>query len=64
MPRLNASNIPHTSQTDHRILRDPDRLKSAKTGNEYTMFEEAGAMIPEIERVRVKGLMYSLVAEK
>ena len=64
MPRLSASNIPHTSQTDHRIPRNPDQLKSARPGNEYTMFEEAGATIPEIERVRAKGMLKSLIAEK
>ena len=64
MPRLSASNIPHTSQTDHRIPRNPDRLKSASSSTEYTMFEEAGIAIPEIERVRAKGLLKSLVAEK
>jgi tetratricopeptide (TPR) repeat protein len=64
MPRLSASNIPHTSQTDHRIPRNPDLLKSVKPGNEYTLFEETGATFPEIERVRAKGLMKALIAEK
>ena len=64
MPTLGASNIPHTSQTDHRIPRQSRVEKSVRAENAYTMFEENGARIPEIERVRAKGLLKALIAEK
>ena len=64
MPPLSASNIPHTSQTDHRIPRRAELAKSVKPANVYTMFEEVGAQISAIERIRAEGLMKSVVAEK
>ncbi len=64
MPLLNASNIPHTSQTDHRIPRQPSRRKNSTSESSSPTFEEDGANIPEIERIRAEGLMKSLIAEK
>jgi hypothetical protein len=64
MPPLSASNIPHTSQTDHRIPRFARQSNSFKSLSDYAMFVEAGTNIPAIERVRAEGLMKWQLAEK
>lgn len=64
MPALSASNIPHTSQTDHRIPRRSDEEKSTSARKSFTMFLEADAHITEIEKTRAEGLLMSLIAEK
>lgn len=64
MPSLNASNIPHTSQTDHRILRRRDETRRDSKRSSYTIFLDTGASLPPIERIRAEGLLKSLIAEK
>ena len=67
MPRLEASDVPHTSQTDHRILRSPSSTKTGRqsqpTPNEHGVFL-AGGNPPAWEIERAEALMWSLQAEQ
>lgn len=70
MPRLAASDIPHTSQTDHRVPRragDRHRgLHRAAQGNapEPTVFDAAAVPLSTLERSRVRGFMLAKAAGK
>lgn len=60
MPRFNASDIPHTAQTDHRILRDPKSPQSHRSDPDdrsLSIFDEETTRVPEIERLRAKALL-------
>lgn len=67
MPRLEASDVPHTSQTDHRILKRP---QSAQKGRRNKMNTEphtiflAGGEAPGWEIERAEALMWSRQAEQ
>lgn len=41
MPRLSTSDVPHTSQTDHRILRDPSVVTPRQPTDDNERFELA-----------------------
>lgn len=60
MPRLAAEDVPHTSQTDHRILRrQPDEkavADPAAQGRPPELFDGAEDRVPPIEVVRAEGL--------
>ncbi|GIW94123.1 MAG: hypothetical protein KatS3mg110_2164 [Pirellulaceae bacterium] len=61
MPRLSASDVPHTAQTDHRVLRRPD-LHPARPPTpgaavlEAQVFDDAQLRLPKREVDRAKGL--------
>lgn len=57
MPQASASDVPHTAQTDHRVLRiyAPDSPQ-ALTEAELSLFEPRLFPIPEIESQRAMGL--------
>lgn len=61
MPRLSAHDVPHATQTDHRILRhaDPEPMPfdGAETASESVLFDEDHTPMPdwEIERVAAFG---------
>ena len=60
MPRFNASDIPHTAQTDHRILRDPKSAHSGRSDSgesSLSIFDEESTRVPEVERLRAKALL-------
>ena len=60
MPRFKASDIPHTAQTDHRILRDPQsaqRERSDPGKSSLSIFDEETTRVPEIERLRAEALL-------
>ena len=60
MPRLKAADIPHTSQTDHRVLRDPQPASSTPTSPkmaELSIFDEDSTRVPESDRLRAKALI-------
>ncbi len=60
MPRFKVSDIPHTAQTDHRILRDPQSAQSGRSDpgkNSLSIFDEETTRVPEIERLRAKALL-------
>lgn len=63
MPRLSAHDIPHATQTDHRIVRfaDPEDLlpefpMAAEPTGELMMFDEARSDMPDWERKRVRAI--------
>lgn len=61
MPRLMASDIPHTSQTDHRIARNPKSTATppvTPTASNFSIFDEETTEVPEIDRRRAKALMW------
>lgn len=60
MPRLMASDIPHTSQTDHRILRDPKPApvnRAAPNISALSIFDEGSTRVAESDRLRAKTLV-------
>jgi len=60
MPRLMAADIPHTSQTDHRVLREPKPASSthaASKSSELLIFDEESTRVPEAERLRARALI-------
>ncbi len=63
MPTLNANNVPHTSQTDHRILSRPLQ-KVAQTPGEIGVFEPETFSIPDEEVQRAYGLALADVANE
>jgi len=65
MPRLNASDIPHTSQTDHRILRHPAESPPSSEANDEVprLFDGAEHRLPPALVNRVRGIWMSERAE-
>jgi predicted CXXCH cytochrome family protein len=59
MPRLNANDVPHTSQTDHRILRRPGEASSRAevSANGMRPFQPQDFPVPDTELERAMGLM-------
>lgn len=55
MPALHTNNVPHTCQTDHRILRRQRSVPTTET--ELTVYQDDGSSIPEAELDRARGLM-------
>jgi predicted CXXCH cytochrome family protein len=67
-PRLNASDVPHTSQTDHRVLRRPAAPNSpapvAVTPDSIQIFEMGTPALPQRAERRAKALLQSEYAER
>ena len=63
MPRLDASDVPHTSQTDHRVPRKPF-LEPVVSKQEAVLnvFSPAGTEVPEWEQQRARGLVMAKFA--
>ena len=60
MPRLMAADIPHTSQTDHRVLRDPKPAPNTRTAPKNSgllIFDEDSTHVPESDRLRARALV-------
>lgn len=58
MPRLNASDVPHTTQTDHRVLREPKDSRSPDPGlnEQVEVFDGADRRLPKIVVDRARGI--------
>lgn len=58
MPRLSAHDVPHATQTDHRILRvadtDPMPWEAAPETSELVLFDREHTPLPDWEIVRVE----------
>lgn len=55
-----ASDIPHTSQTDHRVLRDPKptlKTPPAPKISKLSIFDENSTHVPESDRLRARALI-------
>ena len=67
MPRLEASDVPHTAQTDHRILKRPQAARKGRqrqqTSGGHAVFL-AGGNLPDWEIERAEALMWSRQAEQ
>lgn len=61
MPQLTSSDIPHASETDHRIIRDPKSItgnsQRSESGETWTFFDDADKRIPHWEVKRARGLV-------
>lgn len=67
MPPLGTTNVPHTAQTDHRVLRQSDSAlrpplpASRSDGESLPIFDRAEERLPDWEVARARGL--SLVTD-
>ena len=68
MPRLGANDVPHTSQTDHRVVRrkDSQRKHSSEAVdlNAPRIFDSDTVELPRHEEERTRGLLLSKLAER
>ncbi|MBI3866207.1 MAG: hypothetical protein HY290_30375 [Planctomycetia bacterium] len=74
MPRLHASDVPHTSQTDHRVLKSkgsplgaPVKSRPAKSRGEpdpIRLFESGTPGLAERAERRARGILLSMLAER
>lgn len=63
MPPLRAEVVPHTSQTDHRVLRKPVPHKAKPGDRSLVVFHEEGTQLPSVELARARGLVLIRMAE-
>lgn len=61
MPSLSASDVQHTSQTDHRILRNPGTPGTA-TSSELLSLRPTSQSLPEWEIQRARGILMTQYA--
>lgn len=66
MPRLSTSDVPHTSQTDHRVPRSnkaPKRPTIPRAKDDFDFYREGDLVLPEWEVQRARGLLISNLTE-
>lgn len=56
MPRLDANDIPHASQTDHRIVRHASTSSAGAVGIGLAIFDEEHTVLPSWELRRARSL--------
>ncbi len=66
MARLDASDVPHTTQTDHRILRLPQAQSSMENQQFDTpeLFDDAEKRLPEVVVAKARGMWLAERAER
>jgi len=64
MPRMATSNVPHTSQSDHRIPRTPGSQPSKRASDPVVLYQEDAEALPEWETQRATGLILADLAER
>ena len=64
MPRLAATDVPHTSQTDHRIPRSPSPSPSSKPRANVVIYDEGAPPLPTWEADRARGILLSELAKR
>lgn len=65
MPALNTADVPHTAQTDHRILRDAhSEVQETNATHVFTFFDDASMRVPEVASERAIGILMVQVAER
>jgi hypothetical protein len=65
MPKIAANDVPHTSQTDHRVPRSVQSKKPPKqTSQALFVHGEAEGLIPESELVRAQAISLIRMAEQ
>ena len=67
MPRLAASDVPHTTQTDHRLLRNPQAAPQSRETPQparWELFEPTATALLPVEDQRARGILLArLVSE-
>ena len=67
MPKIPTNDVPHTAQTDHRILRRPDQVSIATQSvgpmRRPRIFDQADCPLSSIEKRRAEGLLLASMAE-
>ena len=65
MPKLAATDVPHTSQTDHRVLRTPDQVRAgtAMPPGTLQLFDDGSLTSHAVEQ-RARGLLLAGRAER
>ena len=65
MPKLAASDVPHTSQTDHRVLKRPQMTRNFRTlpDGPPVLFAPELFPVPEMEIARAEGIIFSNFSE-
>ena len=66
MPRLDASDVPHTTQTDHRILRLSQTSSSPENQPDAApaLYDDAEKRLPQIVVARARGMWLAERAER
>ena len=64
MPRSDIANVPHTAQTDHRILRNKDAAIESPRAEAWSVVDNAQERIPAWEIARARGLTMIVLAVK
>jgi predicted CXXCH cytochrome family protein len=64
MPRIAANDVPHTSQTDHRVLARIASAPSSGTSVELAIFGDYPGALSDAERNRALGMLLVSLAEK
>lgn len=64
MPRLQANDVPHTAQTDHRIVRQPNKLPTKQAEAPYRPFAVPEGQISSDALQRAEGILMSRIAEQ
>jgi len=63
MPRLSASDVPHTTQTDHRILKNPGETDASFDQEGIRLFGSAEKTLTPLQKDRARGLLKVSQAE-
>ncbi|MCA9057377.1 MAG: tetratricopeptide repeat protein, partial [Planctomycetaceae bacterium] len=63
MPARDAADVPHTSQTDHRIIRSQSLLQPSAADQEVVLIDPELFPVPEIEQRRARGILLARRAE-
>lgn len=66
MPRQPTNDVPHTSQTDHRVRRRPGQADATtpSAADQFKLFPGMRENVPEHERNRARGLLMSRFARE
>ncbi len=66
MPKLDANDVPHTSQTDHRVLKRLEQKKPTKQKQQESLyiFRAEQGLIPESELLRAEAISLIRMAEQ
>ena len=66
MPKLEASDVPHTTQTDHRILRLPktSAVPESKSSIAPELYDDAEKRLPEVVVAKARGMWLAERAER
>lgn len=68
MPRLEANDVPHTTQTDHRVVRDSkgseQRNRATSRQKTLTLFDAHDEPLEGLHEARARGLLLARLAER